>query len=99
MKNILYYKNNNYFKFHLIPKNKIKKENENVNKNELKPPEILKEKTNHSNKIDIWNLGLILYQLYEGKEFDYKNDYELLKNKIKNDIDDKYYNNEESNEE
>ena len=88
MKNILYYKNNNYFKFHLIPKNKIKKENENVNKNELKPPEILKEKTNHSNKIDIWNLGLILYQLYEGKEFDYKNDYELLKNKIKNDNDD-----------
>ena len=96
MKNILYYKNNNYFKFYLIPKNEIKKENEN--ENELKPPEKLKEKTNHSNKIDIWNLGLILYQLYEGKDFDYKNDYELLKNKIKNDIDEKYYNIDKSKE-
>ena len=98
IKNILYSKNNNKLKFHLIPKSEINQDQKD--ENDLNPPEILEGKEKYSNKIDIWNLGLLLYKLYEGKDFDYQNNYEILKNKVKEDINEKYDNdNEELKEE
>jgi serine/threonine protein kinase len=82
---------NNIFKFYSFPIF------ENMGK-EIIPPEKLLNKENF-NKIHIWNLGLLLYRLYEGKDFNYQNDLDNLNERIKEDIYEKYINNCENKEE
>lgn len=81
MKNILF-KSDKIFKF--SPNFNISNFEDNKN---LISPEILEGKDSDLDvKTDIWYLGLILYRLFKGEELNYENNYESLKNKIKDNI-------------
>ena len=77
--NIFYNQENNKLKIYYLP----------FEKNKLSPEKIIKKK-NNKDKTNVWNLGLILYRLFEGKELKYVNKNKILEKKIKEEINDKY---------
>ena len=90
LKNILF-KGDNIYKLYCFPI--FEKIDDEIN-----PPEVLLNKEGNSKNL-IWSIGLILYELYEGKEFNYENNLDILNNKINEDINEKYKNNCELEEE
>ena len=85
LNNILY-KSENNFLFYFYPIKEFLSKNTN---NPMAPEYLLKEEKIEINKTYIWNIGLILYRLYEGKEFDYQNNMEILY-KLKEELTNKY---------
>ena len=84
--NNIVYKNDNNFLLYFYPIEEFMLGG--VNK-PISPEYLLNLENIQINKTYIWNIGLILYRLYEGKEFDYQNNIEILY-KLKEELSNKY---------